>query len=171
MAKRTKAKKGDIFKIQLGDQEVGFFQYLLLDPADLNSEVIRVFTHRVKEGDNYDLEEIVKSKVDFFAHVIIPFGYTTKLWEKIGNVAVEKDLDRPLFRAVFGEKDEFEGTRILYKKTNKWQVWRAGDPFESRRSLGWITEENRNIDIGNVHPPNEIVHKMKTGEYAYPYYT
>ena len=171
MTKNKTAKKGDIFKVKLGNDEVGFFQYLLLDPADLISEVIRVFTYRAKEVDNYDLEDVVQSKVDFFAHVVILFGYSTNLWEKIGNVPLEKDLDRPLFRSVFGEKDEFEGTRILYKKSNKWQVWRAGDPFESRRSLGWITEENKDIDIGNVHPPNEIINKMKTGEYTYPYYT
>ncbi|WP_299524193.1 Imm26 family immunity protein [Winogradskyella sp.] len=167
----SKIKKGDVFEVKLGEEEVGFFQYLLLDPAQLNSEVIRIFSYRSKERDNYDLNQIVNSEIDFFAHVVIPFGFTTKLWKKIGNVDLESDLERPLFRAVFGEKREFKGNRIIYKKTDQWQVWRAGDSFDSRRPLGWITEGNKDIDLGMVKAPNEIVHRMKTGEYSYSYYT
>ncbi len=172
MAKRIKAAQpGDIFKVTLEDKEVGFFQYMLLDPCQLNSEVIRVFRYRSKEVANYNLEEIAKSDVDFYAHVVIPFGYDLDLWEKIGNVPLEKGYIIPLFRDTSGIKHEFEGRKIIYKKTDQWQVWRAGDPFDFRKKLGWITEENESIDLGMVKAPLEIIHKMKTGEYSFPYYT
>ena len=171
MAKNKTAKKGDIFKVKLQDNEVGFFQYLLLDPCQLNSEVIRVFAHRAKDGDNYDLEAIVKSKVHFFAHVVIPFGYNLNVWENIGNVPIEKDLDRPLFRDTYGIKHEFDGRKILYKKTDQWKVWRAGDPHNAMRNLGWITKENEDIDLGFVINPIGIIHRMIYNEYQREYYT
>ncbi|WP_422079427.1 hypothetical protein [Ulvibacterium sp.] len=171
MTKTIKAKKGDIFKVSLSNDKIGFFQYLLLDPALLNSEVIRAFNYRVEQDETFDLKEVLNSGTHFNSHVDIRLGCDLRVWEKVGNIPLENDLDRPLFRAVFGENDKYDGNRIVYKKSDKWQVWRAGNSFESRQNIGRITQEMENIDLGLIINPMGIVYRMEHDEYQRKYYT
>lgn len=169
--KRIKVKEGDVFKIRVSEKEVGFFQYLLLDPCQLNSEVIRVFNFRGNEKDKINLELIFSSGIDFYSHVIIKSGIRLGLWNKVENYPIEKDFDAPYFRDTFGHDDEYEGNKIIYKKSNSWNIWQAGYSFDSRKNIGFLSKEYELIDIGIVYSPNEVIHRMLTGKYSYPYYS
>ena len=171
MTKRTKIKKGDIFQVKLNESEVGYFQYLLLDPCMLNSEVIRVFCYRGAANESVNIETILSSGVDFYSHVVIKFGLKMGLWNKVGNQALEKDFTPPLFRDTFGHEDEYDGNRIIYKKSNSWNIWRAGDAFDTRKKIGYLTKEYEKVDIGIIYSPIDIIHRMLTGEYIGSYYT
>jgi hypothetical protein len=166
-----KAKEGDLYKIDLDSEECGYFQYLLLDPCQLNSEVIRVFNFRGKKEEIVDFSLIFSSGISFYTHVVIKFGLKLEFWNRLGNYPLEKNFKAPLFRDTSGHRDEYDGNRIIYNKSNSWNVWRAGDPFQKRKKIGLLTKEYENIDLGLVNPPNEVIYRMLTGDYSYPYYT
>ena len=169
MVKRIRIRKGDLFEVKLESDAVVYFQYLLLDPCQLNSEVIRVFNYRGLTDESFDYNMVFSSGVNFYAHVIIQFGLKMDLWRRIGNYQLEYNFKPPLFRDTFGQDEEYDGNRIMYKKSNSWNIWQAGDDFESRRVIGYINNEFRTVDIGLVYPPREIIHRIETGEYSDPY--
>ena len=114
MTKRIRIRQGDLFQVKLKSGVVAYFQYLLLDPCQLNSQVIRVFNYRGEAEENFDSNEVFSSGVDFYAHVIILFGIKMSLWWRIGNYQLESNFKPPLFRDTFGQEEEYDGNRIIY---------------------------------------------------------
>ena len=71
--KNKKIKTGDVFRVQIDKNLFNFFQYVGNDKTQLDSEVIRVFKLSFEQKD-INIEEIVSSQVDFYAHVFLKLG-------------------------------------------------------------------------------------------------
>ena len=158
MARFARAEPGDVFCVDLKG-EFGFFQFLMLDISQLNSEVIRVFSGRYSTC-NIDLLEAVRDSVQFYSHVDIRLGRQLGYWDFVGKVELEHDFEGPCFR----QSDDIGNPEI--KVSDRWWVWRAGKDF---KYVGALNDVEKLYDIGSVKPPKEIVTRMKTGKYSYFY--
>lgn len=165
-SKRAEAKIGDVFEVPLGGKMKKFFQVIAYDSRQLNSDVIRVFKKEHPDDDSIDLNEIVKGRVEFYAHCITKWGIKLGYWEKIGKSDDIPDLGHILFRDTtdYGRKAGEEPIRV----SDNWYVWNIGDDHFT--DVGKLVGENRNAEIGLVINPESIVHRMRTGEYDFPYY-
>ncbi len=166
MNKRIIVRKGDIFKADLGNGRAKYLQYVMLDPAEMNSEVIRVFNYESKIDEIPDLQEVIRSGVDFFAHVVVKWGVQMGLWKKVGNIPIEKDFVPPYFRDVPLHDKYIRNGKIQFCKTNDWVAWQAGQSFEDRKSIGKLTKETKKYNRGGIMPPVQIIERMKTGSYS-----
>ena len=106
MAKRVTINEGDIFEVPLDNNTKGYFQFIMLDLTQLNSEVIRVFRKQYPHDETIHLAEIVKDEVHFYAHVIIKFGVKMGLWKKIGNLPLKVPLQKYLPAYTFNPSTE-----------------------------------------------------------------
>ena len=158
----TKAKLGDVFEVKLEDDYKAYFQFIALDIAQLNSEVIRVFKKRYCQDENPLLEEIVKDEVAFYAHVIIKFGIKLNVWEKVGNVEREESNDLPFFR----DCKDYGNPQFHNKKSKNWHVWQVGKEFDF---IGELTDKERIYDNGMVINPLGILELLKGNKYPVNY--
>lgn len=171
MAKRIRINKGDIFKADLGNGKAKYLQYVMLDPAEMNSEVIRVFSYTGKPNEEPNLKEVVTSEIEFYAHVVVKWGVEMELWEKVGNVPIEKDFVPPFFRSVPIYNKYLINGEVQFCETDDWVAWQAGQDFDDRKPIGKLTETTRKYFKGGVIPPIKIIERMKTGRYNIPYFT
>jgi len=163
MAKKTRVKEGDIFEVPLENNTKGYFQFIMLDSTQLNSEVIRVFKKRYQAEETPNLEEVVKDEIQLYAHVIIKFGIKTELWHKVGNISLESNVETPFFRG----SNDYGDSNI--KVSYDWFVWKTNENFTQ---VGELKGEQMNYDIGSVLAAPEIPEIMNTGKssYFYPSY-
>lgn len=163
MAKRLTVKEGDIFEVPLENNTKGYFQFIMLDLTQLNSEVIRVFKKRYEARDTPDLEDVVQDEVQFYAHIVIKLGVKMNLWNKVGNVGLESNFEAPYFRG----SNDYGNPEVKVSKS--WFIWRANEDFVQ---VGELKGEQVNYDIGSVLATTEIPEIMNTGKssYFYPAY-
>ena len=90
---------GDIFEAGFGDGKKKYFQVIASDPAQLNSDVIRVFSTAYSIESKLEREEIVQEPVEFYAHCIVKWGVKFGLWVKVGHSINTGTLDHILFRS------------------------------------------------------------------------
>jgi len=152
----ARAKLGDVFEVNLEDDNKVYFQFISLDITQLNSEVIRVFKEKYCQDEEPNLNEIVLGEIDFYVHVVIKAGILRNIWDKVGNVELEDGIDLPYFRSCrdYGNKEYHR------KKSSNWMVWKTGEPFHF---IGELSEKYKTFDIGMVFPPPSI-HKLIKGE-------
>ncbi len=74
MKKRIVTKIGDVFSFQINNSYKKYFQLVAFDLAQLNSDVIRAFKKEYPINTNPDLSDIVKDKVEFYAHCVTKLG-------------------------------------------------------------------------------------------------
>lgn len=160
MAKRIITKQGDIFEVPLENNKKGYFQYILVDTTQLSSSVIRVFKKHYSKEETVDLEDVVKEEVSFYAHAILKVGIKMNLWQKVGNMQVEEDIEAPYFRcsADYGNPE--------IKISNDWYIWKVNEKFED---VDKLNETQKKYDIGVVIAATEIPERMNTGKYSYFY--
>jgi hypothetical protein len=147
-------KEGDIFCVKL-ESDKKFFQYIISDVTMLNSYVIRVFKMSYPIDKLPDLSEIVKDQVDFYAHVFLRAGLKFGFWEKVGNVS-----DVGTAEVLFRHTNDWIDPKV--KVSDKWQVWKANEPFIS---IGKLTGRYKDSEIGVVLSPVNILDRMRTGKY------
>jgi hypothetical protein len=159
-----KTKIGDIFSVTLDSNSKKFFQYVANDLIQLNSDVIRVFKKTYSIAANPDTSEIVKDEVDFYAHCVLKWGVKLGMWKKVGSIAEIGNLE-VLFRDTndYGRKIDELPTKI----SDKWYVWRIGDTNFTR--VGKLQGVNKKAEIGIVVAPQNIAHRMQTGDYLFSY--
>jgi hypothetical protein len=164
MIKRVVTKIGDVFSVHITPSEKKYFQLIAFDLRQLNSDVIRAFSKVYLADESPSVEEIVRGDVDFYAHCVTKAGVKLDLWKKIGKSDNIGRLDHVLFRDTndYGAKPE-ERVDI----SENWYVWRINDP--SFTSVGRLAGENRRAEIGVVVSPNQIVNRIKTGNYTFSY--
>ncbi|MDR3624968.1 MAG: hypothetical protein P4L16_07515 [Chlamydiales bacterium] len=162
MAKTVRTKVGDIFSVKLDDGKK-YFQYITNDFTQLNSDVIRVFKTKYPINTEPDLFKIVADEVEFYAHVVIKWGFKLDLWEKVGNIPFAREIEA-LFKDTndYGSKVDEEPIKI----SDKWYVWRVNEEF---KRVGKLEGENRKAEIGVVISPHQIVKRMATGSYTFVY--
>jgi len=163
MSRRVVTKIGDLFSVTVSEEKRKFFQLIAFDLTQLNSDVIRAFKEQYANNENPDESEIVKGEVEFYAHCITKWGVKLGYWEKVSKLNDVGDLSHILFRDTndYGEKEHV-------KISERWYVWHIGDPDFTR--VGKLEGENQKAEIGLVINPASIVHRMRTGEYDFPFY-
>ena len=65
---RANTKIGDVFSVKIDNHSKKYFQYIISDLTQLNSDVIRAFKKVYLIDTNPDLSEIVNGEVEFYAH-------------------------------------------------------------------------------------------------------
>lgn len=150
------AKPGDLYEIPLPNSKKGYFQYLMIDPAQLNSEVIRVFKKKYNMNESIALNEIIADDVIWYMHTTIPAGIKQGLYYKIGNVELG-NFHIPSFRSDRSGVSHYPG-RI----SDEWYIWRAGD--NDARKIGYLSQEYKKLDIGGIFPPSDIIYRMNNGK-------
>ena len=155
---RANTKIGDVFSANVDSDTKKYFQYIVSDLTQLNSDVIRVFEKVYSINANPDLLEIVNGEVEFYAHCITKLGLKMGYWKSVGNITNVGNFDNVLFRSS-GDSPQ---TRI----SQNWWVWKIN---EEQKSVGKLEGENRKSEIGSVIPPDSIVHRIQKGMYDFVY--
>ncbi|TDO28695.1 hypothetical protein [Sediminibacterium goheungense] len=162
---KSNTKIGDVFSVKIDDSSKKYFQYIVSDLTQLNSDVIRAFKKVYPINTNPDLSEIVSGEVEFYAHCVTKLGLKMNLWEKAGNISDVGKTDHILFRDTndYGSKVGEEPIRV----SNKWYVWRINDKDFTR--VGKLEGENRKSYIGIVINPLGIIELLKGNKYPVNY--
>lgn len=150
---------GDVFEVHLAPSVVGFFQYVARDSSQLNSHVVRVFGGEFREDEVPDVSQIVRSDVDFYAHVFLSVGAKQKFWRKVARADVVGEVD-----VLFRNSSDYGKSK--HKTSNNWFVWRIDSPY---RHVGALSGPYRNAEVGVVVPPDSLVYRMKNGSYDFFY--
>lgn len=151
-------KIGDVFSVKIDNNDKKYFQYIISDLTQLNSDVIRTFKKEYPINANPDLSEIVNGEVEFYAHCVTKLGLKMNYWESIGNISNVGNFDNVLFRS--------SGDNPQMKVSHNWWVWKIN---EKQKQVGKLEGENRKAEIGSVIPPDSIVYRIRTGEYDFVY--
>lgn len=160
MAKRQRNTKiGDIFVVQISDAYKRYFQYIVSDLEQLNSDVIRVFKETYPINVEPSLIEIVSGEVDFYAHTTTLAGVKLGLWKFYGNTAEIGNVEHILFRS---SDDAGDPTIII---SEEWWVWYVN---QERKYVGKLNREYQKAYIGLIYAPKNIV-KLLQGIYVNPY--
>jgi hypothetical protein len=162
---RSNTKIGDVFSVKIDDNNVKYFQYIISDLTQLNSDVIRAFKKAYPLSANPDLSEIVKDKVAFYAHCVTKLGLKMLLWESVGNISEIGNTTDILFRDSndYGAKLGEEPIKI----SQNWYVWRINDLDFT--FVGKLEGENRRSYIGLVINPLGIIELLKGNKYPVNY--
>jgi hypothetical protein len=155
---RANTKIGDVFSVAIDNNSKKYFQYVVSDLTQLNSDVIRAFKKVYPIKANPDLSEIVNGEVEFYAHCVTRLGLKMKFWEKVGSIAEIGNFQKVLFRS--------SGDNPQTKISQNWWVWTIN---EEQKPVGKLEGENRKAEIGSVIPPDSIVHRIQTGKYDFVY--
>ena len=135
---RANTKIGDVFSVKIDNHSKKYFQYIISDLTQLNSDVIRAFKKVYLIDTNPDLSEIVNGEVEFYAHCVTKLGLKMNYWESVGNIANTGNTTNILFRDTndYGSKP---GEQI--KVSNNWYVWKINDNDFTR--VGKLEGENK----------------------------
>lgn len=155
---RANTKIGDVFCVKLEDSKKKYFQFIVSDLTQLNSDVIRAFKKVYPANADPDLSDIVNGEVEFYAHCVTKLGLKLGFWEKVGNIGEVGEFKNVLFKS--------SGDAPQTKVSHNWWVWNIN---ENQRQVGKLVGENRKAEVGSVIPPDSIVHRVQTGEYDFVY--
>lgn len=161
---RANTKIGDVFSVKIDESSKKYFQYVVSDLTQLNSDVIRVFTKKYPIDFNPDLSEIVSGEVEFYAHCVTKLGLKMNLWESIGSTAEIGNISQILFRDTndYGSRVGEEPIRV----SQNWYVWKVNEPF---KDVGKLEGDNRKAYIGIVINPLGIIELLKGNKYPINY--
>jgi len=157
---RTNTKIGDVFSVKIDKSSKKYFQYIISDLTQLNSDVIRAFKKVYPINTSPDLSEIVNGEVEFYAHCVTKLGLKMGYWESIGNISDVGSFENVLF------KSSSDDGNPKIKVSQNWWIWKIN---EEQKRVGKLEGENRCAEVGSVIPPDGIVHRMKTGKYDFVY--
>jgi hypothetical protein len=88
-----KLAPGDILDVMMTTGDKGYFQFIGKDDDYMAGHLIRAF-HYVNSSPTSlpDLQQILNSKVKFYAHTRIFEGIEDGLWSIVGTVPIENNL-------------------------------------------------------------------------------
>jgi hypothetical protein len=155
---KANTKIGDVFSVEIDDNNKKYFQYIISDITQLNSDVIRAFRRVYPIHANPDLIEVVNGEVEFYAHCVTKLGLKMNCWKSVKNIKEVGEFDEVIFRS----SSDNPKTEV----SQNWWVWKIN---EAQKFVGKLEGENRKAEIGSVIPPHSIVHRMKTGKYNFVY--
>jgi hypothetical protein len=155
---RANTKIGDVFSVTINNNSKKYFQYIVSDLTQLNSDVIRAFKSVYTNEANPDLYEVISGEVEFYAHCITRLGLKMRFWEKVGNITEVGNFQKILFRS--------SADNPRTKISHNWWVWKIN---EEQKEVGKLEGENRKAEIGSIIPPDSIVYRMQAGKYDFVY--
>ncbi|TAL67809.1 MAG: hypothetical protein EPN82_13295 [Bacteroidetes bacterium] len=153
-------KIGDIFSVQIDDNNKKYMQYIINDMTQLNSDVIRAFKTVYQIDDNFDLADILKGEVEFYSHCVLDIGIKYGYWKKVGNIVDVGKINHILFR------DSSDYGNPAIKVSNNWWVWKIND---DQKYIGKLRGKYLSAEIGIVVTPEDIVTRLRTGKYDFVY--
>ena len=161
---RGNTKIGDVFVVRINDNYKKYFQYIISDLTQLNSDVIRAFKKVYPIDEEPALSEVVSDEVDFYAHCVTKLGVNMGYWERTGNIKEIGKTDHILFRTAsdYGVKAGETPVQISYK----WWVWKIN---EDQRYVGRLEGKNQQADIGLVMSPDSISYRIREGNFDLNY--
>jgi Immunity protein 26 len=146
-------KVGDIFEIPLTIGKKGYGQYVCRDKM---GPMIRVFDLITLESPRID--EIVKSDQRFPPVITGLFAaLRTGFWTRIGHKKIESFV-YPGFVSTFFDV-----------KTGKARIWFYWDGEKDTRLGTQLPDEYKDKEFLMVWDPHDVVHRIETGEYPFPY--
>lgn len=161
--KRRRTKIGDIYSAKIDEKTKRYFQYVANDLTQLNSDVIRVFINKYPIADKPDLESIINTDIDIYAHCSVKLGLKLGHWEYVGNVPFRGSVD-VLFRDTndYGRAPDEEPILI----SDRWYVWMINEEFTN---IGKLEGEYLNSFVGLVINPNGILELLRGNKYPPKY--
>jgi hypothetical protein len=150
---------GDLFEVQLDPSSVRFFQYIVDDATQLNSDVVRVFRKTYSADEPLDAPRVAAGEVDFYAHIFLRNGLKRGFWRKVGHAQPPVVVD-----ALFRDSEDYGNPKIKISKS--WYVWKANCPF---KDVGELTPKYQGAEIGVVVPPDSLIYRMRNGSYDFVY--
>lgn len=144
---------GDVVEIPLSDQRKAYAQYIIRDRM---GPIIQVFKYIHIMRPELDL---ILNSGALFPPVITGLSAAVKtgFWKKIGSKKVE-DICYPGY------------VSTLYdQKTGKATIWYYWDGKKSIRLGPDLPEEYKTKEYLMVWDPHDVVHRIETGEYLFPY--
>ena len=155
MIKRVrKTAVGDIFCAKINDEHKKYFQYIISDLTQLNSDVIRVFKRTYPIDTEPALEEVISGEVDFYVHCDTRAGIKNELWEKVGNSPNVGQTEHIIF------KSKRDYTRLDVQ--DDWWIWKING---EHIFVGELKGEHKKAYLGLVFQSASVMHKLKTGLY------
>jgi hypothetical protein len=146
-------KVGDFVEIPLLKRKMTYAQYTFKDKM---GPIIQVYDCIVTERPDLDL--IVQSDLLFPPVITGLFAAVrTGLWTKIGNKK-PKNASYPGFIST-----------LYDQKTGEASIWFYWDGEKSIRLGTQLPEEYKNREYLMVWDPHDVVHRIETGEYPFPY--
>ncbi len=144
---------GDIVEIPLSDQKKAYAQYIIRDRM---GPIIQVFDYIALARPELDL--IVQSKL-LFPPIITGLFAAIKagFWKKIGSKKVG-DILHPGFVSTLYDQE-----------TGRASIWFYWDGEKSTRLGPVLPIEYKNKEYLMVWDPHDVVHRIETGEYPFPY--
>jgi hypothetical protein len=146
-------KIGDIFEIPISNNQKGYAQYIIKDKM---GPIIQVFACIALTRPKVDH---VLNSGPLFPPIITGLSAAVKsgLWTKIENVQL-KNIKYPGF------------VSTLYdQKTGEANIWFYWDGNKSIRLGTELQDEFKNKEYLMVWDPHDVVHRIETGEYPFPY--
>lgn len=166
MAKRVVVRIGDIFRVKLDNDMVGFFQYVTKDNIDLGSAVIRVFKTHYPSNQEISLNDIILDDVDFYTHVFPRAGLILEVWEKVGHAKIlnKEKLEDLIFGICHNEIYDRVNVKLIHvNPLQNWKIWKINDEWIEIGSLPEYLHDK--INYGCVYSPMRIKERMETGYY------
>ncbi|QRY57154.1 hypothetical protein [Sphingobacterium siyangense] len=162
---RISTKIGDVFSVKIDNRSKKYFQYIVNDLTQLNSDVIRAFEKEYPINTNPELSEIIGDTVEFYAHCVTKLGLKMSIWEKVGNIKEVGEISKILFRDTndYGVKIGEEPIKV----SQNWYVWHVND--QKFTEVGKLEGKNLDAEIGIVVTPYDIIDRMKSGQYSFVY--
>lgn len=157
---RITTRVGDVFSVPLDNGTKKYIHYVANDLTQLNSDVIRAYKSTYSNEATPGLEDIVRDATDFYAHCVTKWGVELGLWTPVGNCH-ERD---GLLNVIFRDTEDYGNHLVTISQ--KWWIWRIN---EDQRFVGPLPRDLSNAEIGIVVSPDQIVHRLKTGKYAFKY--
>ena len=93
MEKRTIARIGNIFCVEIDHIYKCYFQFVAYDRTQLMGQVIRVFKTHYPMDYVPNLQEVVRDEVFFYSHTLVGIGLKRNAWYKVGNIPDRGDVE------------------------------------------------------------------------------
>ena len=165
--KRVVTKIGDIFCVEFPDNTKGYFQYIAKDMTQLNSSVIRAFYTHYPIDQDVKIDDVVKDKVDFYAHTILRAGIDFDNWYKIGKSSDigEENIQNILFTTVPFDFIILPNNEIQkINPLDNWRIWHIGQDMINVGPLP--SSLIHKVNHGAVIAFHQIVNRMRLGYYT-----
>lgn len=163
--KRVYTKIGDVFSVEIDENNKKYFQLIAYDLTQLNSDVIRAFDKAYPIDSNPDILDILRQEVQFYAHCTTKTGVKMGFWKKVGSSKEIGSVNHILFRDTNDMLTKLGDEPI--KISHNWYVWRIND--ENFTRVGKLEGENRNSYIGFIINPLGIIEMLKGNKYPKVY--
>ena len=148
MEKRTIARIGNIFCVEIDNIYKCYFQFVAYDRTQLMGQVIRVFKTRYPMDYVPNLKEIVRDEVSFYSHALVGIGLQDHEWYNVGNNPDKGDVENIYFKTESYER--------------KWRIWKINKEFEFVDTLPDVAG---GFHYGVIFPAKDVLAKIKTGHY------